>query len=243
MPSQLLFLERHGHGSRARLAARPRSQRRRRRSAPASSRMPSSGARTGERFELCSSSVDHPHRPRGEPGFGGGCRAHDPPRAGAARADARGDELGRGARLAGCRRARAPSNPASRRASSATTSTAEYGQCRATRSRAGRTVSSSPENHKGVYRSGDGRRDWESIADGLLTDFGLRSWPTRVDRSVIWKAWSRTTVSGSHRRPDRAAVRTTSGSSWRTRASGSRTSRSTACARGRWSRWRRSSWA
>ena len=77
------------------------------------------------------------------------------------------------------------------------------------------------QNHKGVYRSGDGGATWDSIADGLPTDFGFTILAHPRRPGVIWNV---PVQDDGERIPPAAQLQVQrsddSGGSWRTQAVG-----------------------
>ena len=62
----------------------------------------------------------------------------------------------------------------------------EYGQCVHKVARGQGDGELFAQNHNGVYRSGDNGQTWESIADGLPTDFGFTVLAHPRRAGVVW---------------------------------------------------------
>jgi hypothetical protein len=126
----------------------------------------------GTRYDLVRGLWEHPHRDRWEPGFGGGAVHTIVPEPGhpehllvamSAGGVYRSDDGGA---------TWAASNTGIRAYFMPHDEYPEFGQCvhKVARGADGELYA---QNHKGVYRSGDSGRSWDSIADGLPTDFGF----------------------------------------------------------------------
>lgn len=139
----------------------------------------------GHSFELVRGLWDHPHRPQWEPGAGGGAVHTIVPEPGqpeqlliamSAGGVYRSDDAGASwaASNTGIRAYFLPDNEYP-----------EFGQCvhKVARSADGRFFA---QNHKGVYRSDDGGASWQSIVDGLPTDFGFTMLAHPRREGTIW---------------------------------------------------------
>ena len=128
----------------------------------------------GEKYELVRGLWDHPHRPTWEPGFGGGAVHTIVPEPGHPENLLVAMSAGGVYRSGDSGATWEPSNPGIRAGFNPEDEYPEYGQCVhkiAMNPRA-------PERffaqvHHGVYRSEDGAASWQSIADGLPSDFGF----------------------------------------------------------------------
>lgn len=139
----------------------------------------------GASYELVRGLWDHPHRPKWEPGFGGGAVHTVVPVPG------RPDELLVAMSAGGVYRSSdagaswEPSNPGIRAYFMPDDEYPEFGQCvhKVARGADGELFA---QNHKGVYRSGDAGASWQSIADGLPTDFGFTILAHPRQPGVVW---------------------------------------------------------
>ena len=174
----------------------------------------------GGSFELVRGLCEHPHRPEWGPGFGGGAvhtivpEPGDPYRmlvAMIAGGVYRSEDAGASwtAANTGIRAYFMPDNEYP-----------EFGQCvhKVARAADGRHYA---QNHRGVYRSDDAGSTWESIAEGLPTDFGftILTHPGRADT-----AWVVPVMSDGERIPPNAELQVQrtddGGATWRTLTTG-----------------------
>lgn len=139
----------------------------------------------GERFELVRGLWDHPHRPQWEPGFGGGAVHTIVPEPGRPERMLVAMSAGGVYRTEDAGQTWAPSNPGIRAYFLPDNEYPEFGQCvhKVARGVDGELFA---QNHKGVYRSDDGGTTWESIADGLPTDFGFTILAHPRRPGVVW---------------------------------------------------------
>ncbi|MEO7132167.1 MAG: sialidase family protein [Dermatophilaceae bacterium] len=139
----------------------------------------------GVTYELVRGLWDHPHRPTWEPGFGGGAVHTVIPEPGDPQRLLVAMSAGGVYRSADAGETWAPSNPGIRAYFMPDDEYPEFGQCvhKVARGVDGELFA---QNHKGVYRSGDGGQTWDSIAAGLPTDFGFTILAHPRRPGVVW---------------------------------------------------------
>ena len=140
----------------------------------------------GEHYELVRGLWDHPHRPTWEPGFGGGAVHTIVPEPGQPESAARRDECRRRLPLGDGGETWEPSNPGIRAGFMPDNEYPEYGQCVHKVARGQGDGELFAQNHNGVYRSDDNGATWDSIADGLPTDFGFTVLAHPRRAGVVW---------------------------------------------------------
>ena len=174
----------------------------------------------GTRYDLVRGLWEHPHRDRWEPGFGGGAVHTIVPEPGhpehllvamSAGGVYRSDDGGV---------TWAASNTGIRAYFMPHDEYPEFGQCvhKVARGADGELYA---QNHKGVYRSGDSGRSWDSIADGLPTDFGFAVLAHPSRPGTVWNV--PVTDDGERIPPDaRLQVQRSddSGRTWREQSAG-----------------------
>ena len=127
----------------------------------------------GEHYELVRGLWDHPHRPKWEPGFGGGAVHTIIPEPGHPEQLLVAMSAGGVYRSADGGETWAASNPGIRAYFMPHDEYPEFGQCVHKVARGQGEGELFAQNHKGVYRSGDNGLTWDSIADGLPTDWNV----------------------------------------------------------------------
>ena len=139
----------------------------------------------GESFELVRGLWNHPHRPQWEPGFGGGAVHTIVPEPGVPERMLVAMSAGGVYRSADAGETWEPSNPGIRAYFIPDNEYPEFGQCvhKVARGVDGELYA---QNHKGVYRSEDGGASWQSIAEGLPTDFGFTILAHPRTPGVVW---------------------------------------------------------
>lgn len=141
----------------------------------------------GEHFDLVRGLWDHPHRPMWEPGFGGGAVHTIVPEPGHPENLLVAMSAGGVYRSNDSGQSWEPSNPGIRAVFLPEDQQfPEYGQCvhKVARGKSGHELFA--QNHNGVYRSDDNGASWDSIADGLPTDFGFTILTHPHREGVVW---------------------------------------------------------
>ena len=139
----------------------------------------------GRHYDLVRGLWNHPHRPHWEPGFGGGAVHTIVPEPDRPESLLVAMSAGGVYRSSDAGQSWSASNPGIRAYFLPDDEYPEYGQCvhKVARGVDGELFA---QNHKGVYRSGDSGQSWESIADGLPTDFGFAILAHPRRPGVVW---------------------------------------------------------
>jgi hypothetical protein len=175
----------------------------------------------GEHYELVRGLWDHPHRPTWEPGFGGGAVHTILPEPGNPESLLVAMSTGGVYRSGDGGDTWAPSNPGIRAGFMPDNEFPEYGQCVHKVARGQGEGEFFAQNHNGVYRSHDNGASWDSIADGLPTDFGFTILAHPRKPGVVWVV---PVADGGERIPPDAHLQVQrsddAGATWRQQATG-----------------------
>ncbi len=175
----------------------------------------------GSSYQLVRGLWEHPHRPQWEPGGGGGAVHTILPQAGDPERLIVAMSAGGVYRSGDAGASWAPSNPGIRAPYLPENEYPEFGQCVHKVARGAGEGELFAQSHKGVYRSGDDGATWQSIADGLPTDFGftILAHPRRA--GVVWVV---PVTDDRERFPPRAQLQVQrsddAGATWRMQADG-----------------------
>ena len=175
----------------------------------------------GEHYELVRGLWNHPHRPTWEPGFGGGAVHTIVPEAGHPENILVAMSAGGVYRSGDGGETWEPSNPGIRAGFMPENEYPAYGQCVHKVARSQGEGELFAQNHNGVYRSVDNGKSWQSIVDGLPTDFGFTILAHPRKPGVVWVV---PVIDGGERIPPGAQLQLQrtddSGASWRQQTTG-----------------------